>query len=268
MKYKLLVAEDELIERKMLCKTLHKHLGEQCTILETKNGREAMEVFERESPHIVILDIEMPGINGLEVARRIRQSQKPCVILFLTGFDKFSYAKQAISVRALDYLLKPYNEKELILSVEEAIRYASHFAQQQQPPLPPQPQNVEAEKAEENVEADRISLVREHIRDFIEAHYMEELSMQDVARAMGYSDAYFCKLFKQCFHVNFSTCLSEYRVEKAKRMMENPRINVKDISTACGYSDSNYFARVFKRITGQTPSEYRMRIIENSLKNS
>lgn len=266
MKYKLLVAEDELIERKMLCKTLNKHLGDLCTILETKNGREAMEVFERESPHIVILDIEMPGINGLEVARRIRQTQKPCAILFLTGFDKFSYAKQAISVRALDYLLKPYNEKELILSVEEAIQYVSHFAQQQ--PLPPQPQNAEpSEKSEENAEADRISLVRKHIRDFIEAHYMEEISMQDVAKAMGYSDAYFCKLFKQCFHVNFSTCLNEYRVEKAKQMMENPRINVKDISGACGYSDSNYFARVFKRITGQTPSEYRMSIIEKSLKN-
>lgn len=263
MKYKLLVAEDELIERKMLCKTLHKHLGELCTIYETKNGREAIETFQRECPHIAILDIEMPGINGLEVARTIRQSQKPCAILFLTGFDKFSYAKQAISVRALDYLLKPYDEKELILSVEEAIQYASHFAEQ---PLPPMDMTEHTEKAEATVEDARLSLVREDIRAFIEAHYMEELSMQHVAKAMGYSDAYFCKLFKQCFHMNFSTCLNQYRVEKAKEMMKNPRINVKDISVACGYSDSNYFARVFKRITGQTPSEYRVGILAKAHK--
>ena len=64
---------------------------------------------------MVVLDIEMPGATGLEVARRIRETDKSCAILFLTGFDKFAYATQAISVRAMDYLLKPYNEQELIL---------------------------------------------------------------------------------------------------------------------------------------------------------
>ena len=102
MKYKVLVAEDELIERMVLCKILKKHLGEFCEIHESKNGREALEVFQKEQPQIAILDIEMPGINGLEVARKIRESGKDCAILFLTGFDKFSCAKQSISVRALE----------------------------------------------------------------------------------------------------------------------------------------------------------------------
>ena len=131
MKYKVLVAEDELIERMVLCKTLRKHLGELCDIFESKNGREALEVYEKEQPQIVILDIEMPGINGLEVARKIRESGRDCAIMFLTGFDKFSYAKQAISIRALEYLLKPYNEQELIYAVEEAIQYASRFAKRE-----------------------------------------------------------------------------------------------------------------------------------------
>lgn len=253
MKYKLLVAEDERIERKVLCKTLTKHLGEFVSLYEAANGREALQLFEQEAPQIAILDIEMPGITGLEAARQIRDSQRPCAILFLTGFDKFSYAKQAISVHALDYLLKPYDETELILAVEEAMQAASRFAG-------PEPASAAPEAAvqEEAGEGARLSLVREHIRAFIDAHYMEELSMQDAARAMRYSDAYFCKLFKQCFHVNFSAYLNEYRVEKAKAMMADPRLNVKDISVACGYSDSNYFARVFKRITGRTPSEYRL----------
>lgn len=64
MKYKVLVAEDELIERKVLCKTLNKYLSEFCDIFESRNGREALEVYQREQPHIAILDIEMPGING------------------------------------------------------------------------------------------------------------------------------------------------------------------------------------------------------------
>lgn len=260
MKYKVLVAEDELIERMVLCKTLRKHLGELCDIFESKNGREALEVFDREQPQIAILDIEMPGINGLEVARKIRESGKDCAILFLTGFDKFSYAKQAISVRALEYLLKPYNEQELIYAVEEAMQHAARFAKQT---------NRKTEDLsparEEGNESLRLSLIREDIRSYIGKNYQDDISMQSAAQAMGYSEAYFCKLFKQCFRVNFSAYLNEYRIEKAKAMMADPRINIKDIGAACGYSDSNYFARVFKRITGQTPSDYRLAAAEKVL---
>ncbi|WP_212792599.1 response regulator, partial [Faecalibacterium prausnitzii] len=120
MKCKLLVAEDELIERKVLCRTLQKYLGDLISLYEAKNGREALEIFAREAPQVAVLDIEMPGLTGLEVARKIRETDKNCAILFLTGFDKFDYARQAISVRALDYLLKPYNEQELVFAVEDA----------------------------------------------------------------------------------------------------------------------------------------------------
>ena len=263
MKYKVLVAEDELIERMVLCKTLRKHLGELCDIFESKNGREALEVFDREQPQIAILDIEMPGINGLEVARKIRESGKDCAILFLTGFDKFSYAKQAISVRALEYLLKPYNEQELIYAVEEAMQHAARFAKQ----TSRKAEDLSPAREEGN-ESLRLSLIREDIRSYIGKNYQDDISMQSAAQAMGYSEAYFCKLFKQCFRVNFSAYLNEYRIEKAKAMMADPRINIKDIGAACGYSDSNYFARVFKRITGQTPSDYRLAAAEKALNGS
>ena len=99
--------------------------GGLISLYEAKNGREALEIFAREAPQVAVLDIEMPGLTGLEVARKIRETDKNCAILFLTGFDKFDYARQAISVRAMDYLLKPYNEQELIFAVEDAIRQVS-----------------------------------------------------------------------------------------------------------------------------------------------
>ena len=137
MKCKLLVAEDELIERKVLCRTLQKYLGDLISLYEAKNGREALEIFAREAPQVAVLDIEMPGLTGLEVARKIRETDRNCAILFLTGFDKFDYARQAISVRAMDYLLKPYNEQELVFAVEDAIRQVSVQlpARPAQPPL-------------------------------------------------------------------------------------------------------------------------------------
>ena len=132
--------------------------------------------------------------------------------------------------------------------------------------MPARPAEVRTEpEPTQTEEIGRLHLIREEIRDYIEAHYMEDISMQCAAAAMRYAETYFSKLFKQCFQMNFSAYLNEFRVEKAKAMMLDPRINVKDIGIACGYSDSNYFARVFKRITGQTPSEYRLAAMQDAL---
>ena len=246
--YQILVAEDESIERQVLCKTLRRHFGERCTILEAKNGREAVELFLEHRPQAAILDVEMPGLSGLEAARRIRKSGLPCMILFLTAFDKFSYAREAISLRALDYLLKPYSERALHLyecrnETSEASILAGEFP---------------AAEGEGDYTALRLGQIREDIESYIREHYSSELSMQDVARAMNYSEAYFCKLFKQCFRVNFSAYLNEYRVSRARELLQSTRLSVREVSRECGYSDANYFARVFKRIVGVTPSEYRV----------
>ena len=249
MKYKLLIAEADPTQREALLQTLNMHLGECFTIFTATCGCEAVELFHQESPEIAILNIEMPDISGLDVARTIRESDKFCAILLTTDQDRFSYAKQAIALRALDYIPKPYDRKKLILSVQEALQNLDRLGST----VP----EVHV-KPEIPAEDTRLAYVRNEISAYIDAHFMEELSMKNVAHAMNYSDAYFCKLFKQCFQVNFSTYLNEYRIEKAKAMMLNPRMAVKDISTACGYTDSNYFARVFKRLTDRTPTEYRL----------
>ena len=253
--YKILIAEDEPLERKVLCSIIQKHFGEMCLLLEARNGREAVSLFQEHRPQVIILDIEMPGSSGLEAARQIRQSGLPCVILFLSAYDKFSYAREAITLRALDYLLKPYEPQELILTVEEALNIYARTSGRPERQL-----TVTQNPIEEVDHATlRIAQVRENIERYIRSNYTSELSMQDVAKAMNYSEAYFCKLFKQCFKVNFSAWLNEFRVEKAKEMLLESRLSVREVSLACGYTDANYFARVFKRITGKTPSEFRIK---------
>ena len=125
--YRLLVADDEMIERAVLVQLLEEELGDQCRIFQAENGREALEVYEKEKIQIAVLDIEMPGITGIEAAQRIREKDKDCCIIFLTAFDEFSYAKKAITIRALDYLLKPYDEKELLLVLDEAMRMVDEY---------------------------------------------------------------------------------------------------------------------------------------------
>ncbi|MCI8982768.1 MAG: response regulator [Hungatella sp.] len=273
--YRVLIADDEMIERTILYRTIHKNLKDRCEIFQAENGREALEIYEREKTQIVILDIEMPGINGIEAAERIREKDRDTNIIFLTAYDEFSYAKKAITVRALDYLLKPYEEKELMLVLEEAIRLTEEHenrlnrvqdAVSQRTLLKeksqwPEDRPEEGEEPEELGKA-RMGKVTEMILNYIQKNYMYDISMQEVARVMNYSEAYFCKLFKQCFSKNFTSYLTEYRVAEAKKMLEEPTVNVKDVGKSVGYMDSNYFARVFKRITGQTPTEYRAGIFQ------
>ena len=261
--YKILIADDESVERRTIAQVLAAQFAEDVTILEAKNGREALELALAEKPRVAILDIDMPGMTGMEVARRIRQEQIHCVILFLTDRDSFDHANQAISLHALDYLIKPCGQQELVMSVETAMlvadqlersRLYQHYFRLDRP--------ARAEEPKNRTDNERLGSVRERIEEYIAENYASDLSLQSISQTLNYSEAYFCKLFKQCFQVNFSAYLNEYRIARAKELLVTTDIGVKDVSQACGYADSSYFARVFKRQTGQTPSDYRLNALK------
>lgn len=265
--YRILIADDEPIERKVISKKIQEFFPGQTKVFQAENGREAIEIFEREKCDIVLIDIEMPGMNGLDAAERIRGMNRECSIIFLTAFDEFNYAKKAISVKALEYLLKPGSDEELTVVLEEAFRISDEGERRRS-----SRQVVEEEKREildgAHSEDVRMNVVAEEIRRYIAGHYKEDLSLQDVAGAMRYSDAYFCKIFKKYFNRSFIVYLNELRIEKAKQMLEDAMRNIKDISSEVGYRDANYFAKVFKRITGVTPSDYRGMALQKKQKQS
>lgn len=268
--YRVLIADDEPIERTVVSKKIQNHFPEQLEIIPAVNGREAVALFFEKKCQIALLDIEMPGVNGLEAAEQIREKDKDCSIIFLTAFDEFSYAKRAIGVRAMDYLLKPSSEEELVAVLEEAMRLADEakeradgWSEETYLSLE-QAETSACERAQEHgggMEDIRMNAVAEMIRNYIDENYQEDISLQTAASAMNYSDAYFCKIFKQCFDKSFIVYLSEYRVKKAKQLLSDVKNNVKDISQRVGYRDSNYFAKVFKRVAGMTPTEYRVQVL-------
>lgn len=268
--YSILIADDEPIERMFLSKIIKKHYGNQLEIVQAVNGREAISLFEEKNCKIAILDIEMPGINGLAAAEEIRKKDKDCSIIFLTAFDEFGYAKKAISVKALDYLLKPCPEEELISALDEAIRLLDEReellarlqkAEGEADGIKGKQDNVTADEGNVKPETVRSNLAKSMILEYIHTHYKEDISLHDVAGSLHYSEAYFCKLFRQCFDKNFTTYIAEYRIEKAKQLLSDPMINIKEAGEEAGYRDANYFTKVFKRVTGFTPSEYRMKAL-------
>lgn len=248
---RILIADDEPIERMVVSKIIQSHFGGEIELSQAVNGREAIEITRKENCQVVLMDISMPGIDGLEAAETIRRENPDCSIIFLTAYDEFDFAKRAIRVHALDYLLKPWSKEELIAVVDEAV----HLAQLDE--------EGRGQLSEGGTDAGgkpedlKNQMQIERVRQYIEAHYMEDICLQDAAAALHYSEVYFCKFFKHNFDKNFIMYLSELRVEKAKELLADVTINVRDISRRVGYRDSGYFTKVFKRITGTTPSEYR-----------
>jgi AraC-like DNA-binding protein len=97
-------------------------------------------------------------------------------------------------------------------------------------------------------------------RQFIQDHQADDLSLTEVARAVNTSTFYFCKLFKRATGLNFTEYLSQIRVEKAKSLLPNPNLRISEIAYEIGFQSLTHFNRVFKRITGQSPTIYRKRL--------
>ena len=282
--YRVLLVDDEQIESMALAKKIDRYYGDKVNIYQAVNGREAVAMCSEQKNDIIIMDISMPEMNGVMAAKYIRQMDDKCSIVFLSAYDDFEYARNAIKVKALDYLLKPCDINDLLAVMDMAIQKLDKENAVKENTATDGKGNIFKENArsgKENVKDTDIYADNNNIRDnrhkrmidnlrnsdeqttvkylkeYVENNYIYDITMQEAAEEMGYSDAYFSKLFKQYFNQNFTAYLTEYRIKKAKELLGNTNNSIKDISRMVGYTDSNYFAKIFKRIVGEIPSKYR-----------
>lgn len=275
--YRVLLVDDEQIERMALAKKIDRYYGDKVEIYHAVNGREAVAMCGEQKNDIVIMDISMPEMNGVMAAKYIRKMDDECSIIFLSVYDDFEYARNAIKVRALDYLLKPCDMNDLLAVMDTALQKLDKENAFNGNSISGKEQNKETQidgsnynnvrenrpKRTDNVRNSDEQTTIKYLKEYVENNYIYDISMQEAAEEMGYSDAYFSKLFKQYFNQNFTAYLTEYRIKKAKELLSNTNHSIKDISRMVGYTDSNYFAKIFKRLVGEIPSKYRENLTEN-----
>jgi len=275
--YRVLLVDDEQIERMALAKKIDRYYGDKVEIYHAVNGREAVAMCGEQKNDIIIMDISMPEMNGVMAAKYIRKMDDQCSIIFLSAYDDFEYARNAIKVRALDYLLKPCDMNDLLAVMDTALQKLDKENVFNGNSISGKEQNKETEicgsnynnvrenrpKRTDNVRNSDEQTTIKYLKEYVENNYIYDISMQEAAEEMGYSDAYFSKLFKQYFNQNFTAYLTEYRIKKAKELLSNTNHSIKDISRMVGYTDSNYFAKIFKRLVGEIPSKYRENLTEN-----
>ena len=252
----LLIADDEALERETLAQIVARRFEHEVVIETAENGRKAADTAVLWGTDLILMDIEMPGMNGLDAARAILEQRPECKVIFVTAYSLFQYAHEAMHLGACDYLLKPVDPDETEASIRKAIRQIeagrrlAELAPVQQEP------ETDSDTAGER-ENDRNALVMAHVRRYMEDNYMFDLSLDSVSEILHISPAYLSAQFKKYQKTNFLDCLTELRINAAKELLADPFRSAAEVASMVGYEDSSYFARAFKKRTGMTPTQYR-----------
>lgn len=240
---KVVVVEDEALVRRGIVLTVD-WAGVDCAVVgEAADGVEGLELIRSVRPDLIVTDIKMPRLDGIEMVRRLREEGCRAHVILLTAYSDFTYAQAAVKLGAVDYLLKPFQDGEL----EEAV---NRLRQRVAP--------AEAPAAGKEIsEEGKSKYVMEALR-YIAGHYNDpEISVSSVARDLGISEGHLSHVFKKETSRTLGSYLTDYRIHKAMELLKDCRNKVYEVADRVGYRDITYFSSTFKRVVGVSPSEYQ-----------
>lgn len=255
--YRVLLVEDDaamrFVYRKMKAWT---ECGFQIAG-EATNGKHALDLMAKESFDLIFTDIRMPFVDGIEMMRRMEAAGNHTTVVFASSYDEFEYARQGLILGAFDYLLKPVDAdkmRDVLTRVKEHLEENEARKEAVEPA-------VEEVLKHYGLTSDSGKFVHQ-VATFFSAHYGEIITMEDAADELGYSKDYFGKLFKQKFGTTFRDVLSRVRIAYAADLLRSGNYMTYQISEMLGYSSTDYFTKVFKEVTGETPSKFKARLEE------
>ena len=240
MGIKLLIADDEDPIRNGIAKYIQLHTDRFDKIYLAANGREALDTIFRAKPDIMFLDVQMPMMTGIEVMQEARRADALPYTMILSAYEEFKYCQQALRLGAREYLLKPVRSSGLL---QMANRAADELFGGEE--------EIQIDSAEEK------NVLVELAREYVEEHYYENLMLTDVAQKAGISAGYLSTLFQRQLSRGFVDYLNEIRIEHACAYLRQNYLKTYEIAYKVGFRDEKYFSRVFKKIKGLSPSEYR-----------
>ena len=239
---KVLVVEDEEMIRKGIVLTVDWAALDCVVVGEAANGEEALQAARRYEPPLIITDLKMPKMDGIEMLQKLREQGCTAPAIILTAYDSFEYARSAMRLGAVDFLLKPFHDGEL----EQAVLTLQ--------------KNLQAQSAHEIVLPKKGGQSRYVLSamDYIAENYANpSLTVGMVAQALGLSEGHLSHLFKKETEQTLLSYLTRYRIHKSMELLRDCRRKVYEVAESVGYRDIAYFSATFKRLTGVSPSEYQ-----------
>lgn len=252
MNDRILIADDDATERDGV-EYLLGRLTDQYEIRQACNGREALELFDQAPFDIVITDVRMPLMDGIELCRNIRQRSMETVLVVLSAYGDFEYTQKAIQLRVDDYLLKPISVEEF----DSVVGHALLLAQRGRRTDTQGEDQAMSEYRQERMNAETDSRVVQEVTRFVKEHYMENIGLELAAAQVGLSAGYLSGFFKASFGKSFTQYLIGVRMEKAKELLLNTDMRVADVGAAVGCCNASYFSLQFRKVYGMTPNQMR-----------
>lgn len=253
---RMLIADDEAVIRQGLVSLDWKSIGID-EVFSVSNGEEARELLQAVPVDIVIFDIRMPGMSGLELSEMIQENSLDTAVVLLTGFSEFEYAVQAIRSGVYEYLLKPVNPREIMDTITDVKGRLEQKRYQRQ---------VVREHESQEGKTDTVSQVRNYFRrvsqntlniltDVAET-FCEPLSLNELSEKYHFTSSYISKKIRQETGYSFVDILNAVRLMNAASFL----IAGEKVNTACeksGFNDQRYFSQLFRKTFGVSPSEYK-----------
>lgn len=237
--WKVMIADDEVYMLEALEKLINWNNLDCRLVYKAKNGEELIDKIKEEVPDIIITDVKMPLVSGMEVAKYIYEHLLPTKVIILTAYADFEYAKLAIEYDVCGYIVKTSAIEELLAMLRKAIAKLT---------LPSMLQ-------EEEFPEDILSKLQKYIED----NYMEKLTLSQIAEEVHANGSYLSHLYKSKTGQNLFDAINKMKLKKAKEyLVQGKRIS--EIATLVGFEDVSYFSRVFKKYESCSPRDYERKI--------
>lgn len=236
----IVIIDDEPKIRNGLTKLLLTHYNLRHNIISFGDSGLALNYLEVNPVDLLFTDIRMPGINGLELIKKLRDANKDVMIVIISGYSDFTYAQKAIELGVKRYLTKPTNPSDLFSVVDEIER------------------DLEDKRIKEdsvNIEVSNM-IVKKAIEN-IARNFTKPISLKTISEELYISPNYLCRLFKDKMGTNLSDYIADYRMKKAKKYLLDIKYKVSEVSEMVGYNDTKYFSSTFKKLYGISPIEFR-----------
>lgn len=253
----MLIADDEINELIWLKKYIEGVYANKIYVIGTcDNGLAAIKKANEENLDIALLDIQMPLCSGIEVAKVLKAQNDKINIVFITAHSNFEYAQSAIRLGAFDYLVKPFEAKELNGILNRILEKRN---------LDSGDIETIISRYKNSIPSSKNPIVRLSL-DYLNSHYSEKISLEKMSSDIGFSSSYVSKSLIKHLGKNFNTLLLEIRCSKAITLLTEKRMTIAEIAYKVGFSDPNYFGKCFKMYVGQSPKLYSNMLMGNEKK--
>lgn len=253
--WKVLLVEDEFFVRESVKELIRwEELGFTLSG-EAGDGVEALEKMKADTPDLVLTDIVMPRMDGIQLLKEAKEAGIRSKFIMLTCMGEFEYIRQAMEYGASNYILK------LSMSVND-LRETLMKMNKELTALRGQEKGASASAGAETLPPDRAMPQTAHpevnkILDYIEQNYAQDITVKSLSQYVMMGENYVSALFKKKTGRNIIHYVHEVRIGHAKRLLKETELPVHEIGLRVGFANDNYFIKIFKRDTGITPSQYR-----------